>query len=312
MADEAENTIDEASEIVVTLSDVPEPQVQEESKPEELASSESGDTESAEDSKPSEEAVNAETNGDDKSTEQNLGDNTTADSKIGKPKKGVNKRIGELVKQREDGKRENEGLKREIAELKGDKKPETKSEPEEADFATHSEYLDALDAHELQEESTTSDKKEESTTSNSNETEKESLNDDQKTAMAVISEKVKDTENIPEDFEKVALADDVPITSKMLEAIAECEDPAKVLYHLGMNKDIAGEIAGASTIQQVKAIDNLDRTVNVKPPKPVKLTQVADTIDPVKGSDVQGKTQDEMSFSEYEKSRSQSKVTHGW
>jgi hypothetical protein len=304
MADEAENNNDDTAGMVVTLSDMPEPEAQEESKPEEQASSTGGETESTEESTSTEEAVIADSSADDKGIEQKPGDNATADT--GKKKKnGTEKRIGELVRQREDGKRENEGLKRKIEELESKENTEKSKEPKEDDFESHNEYLDAVESFEA---SASDDKPDKEVSTDSNEAPE--LNDSQKTAMAVIGEKVKDAEK-PDDFEKVAFADDVPVTGEMLEAISECEDPAKVLYHLGQNKDLAGEISKASTIQQIKAIDSIDRSV-VKPPKPVKLTKVADVIDPVKGSDAQGKTHDDMNFAEYEKSRSKSKATDGW
>jgi hypothetical protein len=304
MADEAENNNDDTAGMVVTLSDMPEPEAQEESKPEEQASSTGGETESTEESTSTEEAVIADSSADDKGIEQKSGDNATADT--GKKKKnGTEKRIGELVRQREDGKRENERLTRENAELKSKNDNKKSEEPKEKDFGTHDEYLDAVESFEASASDNKPDK-EVSTDSN----EAPELNDSQKTASAIMGEKIKGAEK-PDDFEDVAFADDVPISGEMIEAIAECDDPAKVLYHLGKNKDLALEISKASNFQQVKQLDAIDKAV-VKPPKPVKLTKVADVIDPVKGSDAQGKTHDDMNFAEYEKSRSKSKATDGW
>lgn len=306
MADEAKETIDETASMVVTTSDIPEqPTEQGMETKEELASSEVVETEEV-----VEEVAEVKTGVDAvEGVEQKPGDNATADT--GKKKKnGTEKRIGELVRQREDGKRENEGLKREIADLKSKKTEKKSEEPKEKDFETHDEYLDAVDVHEADIAKASPDKKDEKVSTDSNEAPE--LSDSQKTASAVLGEKLKDAEK-PDDFEEVAFADDVPISGEMLEVISECDDPAKVLYHLGQNKDLASEISKASSIQQIKAIDNIDRTANVKPPKPVKLTKVADAIDPVKGVDFQGKTLDEMSFSEFEKNQNgKSRTSDGW
>jgi hypothetical protein len=305
MADEAEKTIDETAGMEVTLSDMPEQATEQEAKTtEEPASSEEVATEEV-----VEEVAEAKAEVDAvEGVEQKSGDDATANT--GKKKKnGTEKRIGELVRQREDGKRENEGLKREIADLKSKKDDKKSEEPKEKDFETHDEYLDAVDVYETESADTSPDKKVEKVSTDSNEAPE--LSDSQKTASAVLGEKLKDAEK-PDDFEAVAFADDVPISGEMLEVIAECEDPAKVLYHLGQNKDLASEISKASSIQQVKAIDGIDKG-EAKPPKPVKLTKVADAIDPVKGVDFQGKTLDEMSFAEFEKnqnSKVQSNV--GW
>ena len=117
--------------------------------------------------------------------------------------------------------------------------------------------------------------------------------------MAVIKELVEISDK-PDDYEKVAYADDVQITGEMLEALAECEDPAKVIYHLGKNKDIAAEIASGSTAQQMRKIAQLELSIGSKPAKPVKQTKAPTPISPVKASDAQKKPVSKMSFSEYE------------
>ena len=88
----------------------------------------------------------------------------------------------------------------------------------------------------------------------------------------------------------------------MLEALAECDDPAKVMYHLGQNKDVATEISKGSAAQQMRAILKLDMSVNkAPPPKPIKTTEAPNPIQPVKGSDTQKKSLQDQSFAEYEK-----------
>ena len=239
----------------------------------------------------------------------NSGEKTTAeDNKIdeqeaGQPKakqsKGVQKRIDKVVKEREEAKRRAEAAEKRLKELEGSNHNDKQSkEPVESDYDSYDSYLDALDEFESsqQEETQVKPVQEEA---QEEAQEDGDMSDAQRTAMAVIKEKFEDAE-APDDFEEVALNPEVPVTGDMLEALAECDDPTKVLYHLGQNIDLATEIAGKSAAQQMREIAKLDLTVEVKPPKPVKVTKAADPIEPVGGSDAQQKHISEMSFSEYE------------
>lgn len=289
---------DETAGFVVTSSDTPEasPEPQEAQQQEEQANSEAADTEGK---WPEAKAEGKETEG---KEQDDPGTDTAADHDKGKKPNRVQKRIDQVVREREDERRKNEALQREIDELKKGKqqKPEAKQdkEPVESDFETYDDYLDALDAYDKQqsEESKPEQKADKADTQDEPQSE---LSDNQKTAMAVIKEAV-DSADKPEDFEAVALNPEVPITGDMLEALAECEDPTKVMYHLGKNKDLAADIAAGSPAQQARAIAKLDLTVDSKPPKPTKTTQAPDPISPVGGSDAQQKDVSEMSFAEYE------------
>lgn len=235
------------------------------------------------------------------------GDDATADETKPKGKGGFQKRIDKAVREREDAKRKaeslekrNQELERRLADKKAPKETEPK-EPKEGDFETYDEYLDALDVFDKAKDSSSEEQKPETQKKTETDVPKaDTLSDSQRTAMAVIKEKVHDAAEKYSDFEKVALAEDVSITGEMLEALAECEDPAKVMYHLGQNKDLAQQIADSSPVQQMREITRLDISANVKPPKPVKKTSAPDPITPVSGSDVQQKPVSEMSFSEYE------------
>ena len=252
------------------------------------------------------EQVEAQAEAKDESTDKEEADSSGTDTaaehdKAKKPNK-VQKRIDEVVRQREDAKRENEALKREMEELKGkQQKPEDKGEtkePVESDFETYDEYLDALDKFDKQpdqkvEKETNTDKKDNDSQAD------EELTDSQKTALAITQERVASADK-PDDFEAVALNPDLPVTGEMLEALSECDDPAKVMYHLGQNKELATEIAGKTAVQQAREIAKLDLTVTSKPSKPTKITNAPDVIDPVQGSDTQKKSHSEMSFTEFE------------
>lgn len=246
------------------------------------------------------------------------GDDTTGDD-VQKKKHGVSKRIEKLIRQREGAKHKAESLERRNKELeqrladrpKAKDKSQALKEPQEADFDTYDDYLDALDEHDSSKESS-SEKK----TKVKRETKKEepgSLTNSQKTAMAVLTEKTLDAAEKYKDFEEVALDKKVPITREMLEALAECEDPAKVMMFLGNNLDECSDIADMSPAQQMREITRLDLTVDLKPKKPVKKTKAAEPITPVVGSDVQEKDLDKMSFNEYEAHQNKKEAkTWGW
>ena len=277
---------DETVGFVTTSSDMPEVQTepQEEQQQEEQANSDADATVGDEEQDPKGEAEEPKAEKQDDS-----GKDTAADHDKGKKSNRVQKRIDQVVREREQERREKEALQRRIDELENGK--QSSKEPVEDDFATYDEYLDALDAYDNEQSKAEpkQDKQEQSS----------ELTDSQKTAMAVIQESVASADK-PEDFEAVALNPEVPVTGEMLEALAECEDPAKVMYHLGQNIDLAADIASGSPAQQMRAIAKLDLTVTSKPPKPTKTTNAPDPISPVGGSDAQEKAPAEMSFAEYE------------
>lgn len=275
-----ENNQDETSGFVVTLSDAPEvpTEPQEEPKQEEQAPATEGE----------------ESEG--KAQDDSGNDSDTAAQDEGKKPNRVQKRIDKVVREREDERRKNEALEKRIAELEGKGSDKSEKEPVEDNFETYDQYLDALDAYD---NNPAKDQDKPEPKQDEQEEATPSLTDSQKTAMAVIKETVESATK-PDDFEAVALNPEVPITGDMIEALAECEDPAKVMYHLGQNKDLATDIASGSPAQQMRAIAKLDLTVTSKPPKPTKTTNAPDPISPVGGSGAQQKSPAEMSQSEYE------------
>lgn len=242
----------------------------------------------AEEAEPKGEAPKAEED------EPTPGDESTAEANVDKKdkggKKGFGKRLGELTKQREEARRENEALKRENEQLKA-AKGEDKKEPIESDFETYDEYLDALDKGDKPEAK--ADKSNDKATD---------LTDSQKTAQAILQEKLNSVD-LPENFEAVALKQDLPITGEMVEALAECDSPEKVMLYLGNNEKQAADISEMSPVQQMREIAKIDLSIEVAPKKQVKISNAPDPINPVKGSDAIEKSLEDMDFSEYEAKR---------
>lgn len=244
-----------------------------------------------------------EVEGDDKKDDLPTGEKPPAkDTEKQKQKPGFQKRINKLTREREEAKRESEGTTRELEKANRkieelSKKPAAKPEPKESEFDTYDEYLSALDKFEKKPaEKPALDKPAEKKEDGPPE-----LSDSQKTAMAVIQEAVKSSDG-PDDFEEVALNDQVPISPEMLEAISECEDPKKVLYALGKDIPLAQSISEQSGAQQVRSILKLDLG-KVIPPKPKTTTSSPDPIIPGGGSDAQQKSVNDMTFKEYEAHR---------
>lgn len=295
--------VDETAGFEVVSSDVPVVEKQVEKKDDEPINSES---KSNEDKPPQEETKKS--------------DDNAESAKNNEPKKenGVQKRISKLVGERENVKRENEKLQKQIDELKKGKESKEKkalSEPKEDDvgedgkplYETYDEYLNAIDSY-----GKSSKEPEAKAPEKSDESKEPGLTDAQKTAMGIVQEIVNSAEK-PKDFDEVALAEDVEVTGTMLEALAECDDPSKVLYHLGKNKAIATDIAKGTPAQQMRAIAKLD--LSVKPPKPNKQSQAPEAISPVRGVDVHEKNNNDMSFSEYEEKRNKeerNRKNKGW
>lgn len=251
------------------------------------------------------------------SKEPAKGDDSTASEKAEKPNR-VQKRIDKVVKQREDARRKAEALERKIAELEGNATLENKRDsseakaPSEDDYETYSEYLDAVDEFESKQE--TQSKSEEKAESKGDDKAQDApaLTDSEKTALAIFKEKIESAENLPEDFQEKISSEDLNITGAMLEALALCDRPDKIAYHLATNPEIANEIASGSYAEQISAITALNLTT--AKPKPVKLPQVDDPINPV-GVNYAAPQRDlsKMSFAEYEQSMNKSEQGRsGW
>lgn len=219
-----------------------------------------------------------------------------------KTKKGFQKSIDRLTRQREEAKRELEAERQKRFEIeKQIKKQEQEANkpkaPKESDFEYYSDFIEAEEK--FNEES----KKapiQEPEVEVENDSKLPKLTDSQKTAKAILAEKLIDANETYKDFAEVAYADDVPITPEMVEALAECDNPAEVLYHLAKNKEKAGSISDMSPIRQAIEIAKLEESLKT-PSKPLKVTKASEPITPVNGRDATKKAHEDMSFSEYEK-----------
>jgi hypothetical protein len=294
MPDEKPEAVDETANFETTNSDMPE--VESNPEPEAEASAAPEDDDGA----PAGE------------NEQGAGDDAPAEP-APKKKAKVQKRIDKLVKDRAKAETRAERLERENSELKaklGDKPESPKEEPQETDFESYDEYLDAIETYEAEAASPEPDpapKADQTATGD-----EPAFTDSQQEALSALKAVVDEADK-PADFDAVAMAEDVPITAPMIEVLAECDDPAKVMYALGSDKSLAGEIANMSGAKQALAIAKLDMGRAI-PPKPQSSSTAPDPIAPASGVTIPDKAPSEMSFKEFEahRNKQESRSTSHW
>jgi len=295
-----EKPLDGTEHFISTHSDAPEPEeVKEVAKPEGAATPKEGEEESA--VKPT------DTPGKDTPAEP------AEAEKKGKSK--TQKRIDKLTRKNSETSRKNEALQRENDELKAKQAKPTKAKvaPKEEDFPDDYEaFLEADAKFEEAKGETPAPKKTEKAPEKPVE---DKLSDSQKTAHEFVQENLANAEGKPDDFKAVVFENkDLIVTGVMLEALAECDDVAKVAYALGSDTELAEKIAGQSPAQVARAIAKLDMAPAAKKPKkPTEVSNAPDPIKPLGGSDAQTKEDSELSFAEHEaKYNEKDKAGTGW
>ena len=101
----------------------------------------------------------------------------------------------------------------------------------------------------------------------------------------------------------MALAETVPITSMVMEALAETENPADIAYYLGNNRTECIAISKMTPMAASRAIAKLETKLagSAPAPKPTKKTTSAPPpIKPVGSSNTVGKDPEKMTQAEYE------------
>lgn len=229
------------------------------------------------------------------------------------------RRIDSLVSEREDVRIELERIKKENETLKSTA-AEKKEVPlheqpvkTQSDFDTYEEYLDYVEEFEASQpadpvkkeydDTNIKDKPVEKAEESKDAQAKITLSTDQQKALARLNEAFGLAEDKPADFD-VVIRGDVSISGPMLEALAECDNPEKVAYHLGKNPELATDIASRSVAQQMRSIAKLEIELS-KPSRPSqKITSAPDPISPVGVSDAGVKPLSKITeYSEYEARR---------
>lgn len=164
-------------------------------------------------------------------------------------KKGVGKRIDELVKQREQERREKDYWREQAQrrEPKEEKVVIPEGEPKESDYNSYSEYLRALTKFELNQR--ISQERENST--------KAEREYQAQQAIRSFDDKAEKLREQFDDFDDVAFGN-FPVTKPMSEAILESDLGPEILYHLGNNPKEAARIARLSPFAAAREIGKLE------------------------------------------------------
>lgn len=235
---------------------------------------------------------------------ESIGDDTAVEAKDNKPK-GVQKRIDELVKQREEERRRADRLEKMLERqlMAGQQQPqlqpkeEPAPEPTPEQFETYEQYVRASSKYEA--EKAAARIAEERFQKETERRRTEEANRSTQDKIRIAKEKYS-------DFEEVALDPTLPITPSMAEAIMDSEFSADLAYHLGKNRSDAEKIARMSPIAAARALGKLEAEFERKAtaaPALIEPKRVSKAPEPVKplatSADAPNKDPDKMSTEEW-------------
>ncbi len=209
----------------------------------------------------------------------------------GTPKKsGVTKRIDELVKLREEARRDAEYWRKvALSRLEAEKGKNGPADATVADrptaekFKTYDEYVEALTDWKLAERTRA-------------EAEARRMESEGRSLAGKIA---KAEEKYP-DFRTVALNPDVPITEAMYRALVDSDAGADIAYFLGKNPVEAGRIAALPPVAAVKEIGRLEMKFAEKNSGARRVSQAPAPVRTVSGAaNTVDKAPAEMSMEEY-------------
>lgn len=202
------------------------------------------------------------------------------------PKK-VNKvqtRINQLTRERYEAKQETDGLRKKVAQLEANQKPEAPSQPDikapnEDDFDTDSEFQQANATFiadnavnkayaKIQADNDTRDQAGKATAREAELTDKKS----------VFEKNVDSKRQNFEDFEDVAYGHSF-MDRDIAEQIFDMDKGPEVAYHLGSNLDVAEKIFALIPVQRARELTKLEFQVEALKPKLV--SGAPDPITPI-------------------------------
>ena len=235
---------------------------------------------------------------------ESIGDDTAVEAKDSKPK-GVQKRIDELVKQREEERRRADRLEKMLERqlMAGQQQPqlqpkeEPAPEPTPEQFETYEQYVRASAKYEA--EKAAARIAEERFQKETERRRTEEANRSTQDKIRIAKEKYS-------DFEEVALDPTLPITPSMAEAIMDSEFSADLAYHLGQNRSEAEKISRMSPIAAARALGKIEAKFEreaTAAPIPLEPKRVSKAPEPVKplatSADTPNKDPDKMSTEEW-------------
>ena len=196
------------------------------------------------------------------------GDDSTAEPK----KKGVQKRIDELVRQREDKAREAEYWRQQALQ-KAPEKTETPTQqtgkPTVENFDSYETYLDALSDWKV-DQRLKEQREQAEQSQRAQSLEQKQAQFHQKAASFKA-----------EDFQEVAFNPTLPISDAMRDVILDSDKGPELLYHLGKNSSEAARIASLSPVQAARELGLLEAKMSL--PKAKTKSNAPPPIPPISG-----------------------------
>ena len=229
-----------------------------------------------------------------------------------KESKGFQKRIDELVRQREDAKRHlvetekdrnswrEQAIKKDGAE---DKKGKVETKPSVDDFENYDDYIDALTDYKVSQAMPTIQEQ----------FNLEKDKDRQNQKLQKTRDKLDAGRGKYDDFDAVAMNESVPYSQDMLDIITDSDDTADIAYYFGKNTSEAARVSGLPALDAAREIGKIEAKLSLGEIKPEtksetkKITSAPEVIQPVGGSGTVTKKPSEMTYGEYRRWRIKSK-----
>ncbi len=225
--------------------------------------------------------------------------------------KGFQKRINELTLKRRTAEREAETLKKENESLRKEaesrketsaaeetKETSAAGKPKVDDYADYADFMEALSEWKSKDIIAAERKKWEA------EKAEEAANTATEQQQKVIDGSLEEGRKKHEDFDKVAMAENIPYSQAMIEVVTESDKFTEIAYYLGQNLDEADRISRLSPLAAAKEIGKIE--ANLTSGKTTKkLTAAQPPITPLKATEVVGKDPNDMTNAEFEKWRNE-------
>ena len=193
------------------------------------------------------------------------------DEEVKKPPRGVQKRLEELTRQREDAERRAERL---LAIIESQKQPEAQApselvRPSRDDYSDPAQYEDAFMAYAVENAKLTAKKEVESMTRAAKEqAERNDMENRVRAAQESYAQRVKATKAKYADFSEVAESPDVQIPRDVAHAILAAEDGPELQYYLGKNPDEATRLMSLPVHLQLVELGKISTKLATPASKP--------------------------------------------
>lgn len=222
-----------------------------------------------------------------------------ADPEKKKPSRGVQKRLDELTKQREDAERRADAERAEKDRLlklleQSQSKPEPvvvqdePVRPSRADFADDNAFMDAVSEYVDKKADFIATKRQAEAEKQKTET---AIADGQRMVREAYQERVKKAQDQYADFKEVAESPDVIVSMPMVHAILRHEQGPALQYYLGKNPqeaerilklDPPSQLVELGVIAATKLNDPVKEPLNPKPvsaaPRPLSQTKASESV----------------------------------